>query len=98
MKNERKKVRVAIPIGEVTESPYQLSPRYTSLEGLRIGMVDNKKPGSDILLSAMGEVLKREHGVQEVVLIHKPASVVPVSEASLDELARCDAVIGGVGD
>lgn len=98
MDHHQNKVKVAIPIGDVNESLYSLSRRPNSLKGATIGMVDNKKPGSAVLLNMIGELLIAQHGISDIVTVRKPSSVVPVSETAQRDLARCHAIICGVGD
>jgi hypothetical protein len=75
------------------------SKRPKSLNGLRIGLVENTKSNSDKLLIMIADILKRDHGVSGYRICSKRNASVPAHEEILDELTtHCDAVIAGVGD
>lgn len=88
-------VTVYVPTGAVETDTHALATRLVTLKGARIGILDNHKEFSDIVLRGVADKLQREHGV-EVKLwrkdyLGKPS---PYANAMAKE---CDAVINGVG-
>ncbi len=70
--------------------------RLPGLSGATIGLLDNNKPGAEVILKRLAELL-RERGAGEVVYWRKSLASGPspyVKEAA----ARCDLVISGLGD
>jgi hypothetical protein len=76
-----------------------LAPRPGKLTGLRIGLVENTKYNSDVILAKLGERLAREHGMTVSRMIRKRSPSHPVTEEAADALRRIsDFVVSGVGD
>ena len=74
-------------------------PRPASLEGKRVGLIENTKHNSDRLLAKIGEILKDEYGVAETRMWRKYNSSVPAHEEIISELrATCDVMVAGIGD
>lgn len=69
-----------------------------SLRGRRVGLLDNGKAGAAELLAAAGEILRRDFGVADVLVVRKPDMSRPAPDAVLDALAEVDAALTGVGD
>ena len=90
-------IRVLDPRLDPDLEPLALAPALASLEGATIGLLDNAKIGTAWFYDRL-EVLLRERGVREVVRRRKPDSSRPVPRAMLDELARADAIVSGIGD
>jgi hypothetical protein len=75
------------------------APRPHTLEGKRVGLVENTKFNSDRLLAKIGEILKSEYGVAETRLWRKRNASVPAHEEIVTELkATCDVMVAGIGD
>lgn len=75
------------------------APRLASLAGKVIGILDNGKTKSDLLLREIQNLLCSEAGVADVVMLRKPSAYRPAPDEQLDDLARrADAVIAGIGD
>jgi hypothetical protein len=89
-------VAVYVPTGAVDAQVNRLAPRLKSVRGARIGILDNCKEFSDVVLRGVAEVLEREHGVAEVRFWRKDYLGVP-SKFAPEMAAQCDAVINGVG-
>ncbi|MCR2763060.1 UGSC family (seleno)protein [Microbacterium sp. zg.B48] len=76
-----------------------LSPRPVSLRGLTIGLLDNTKPNSTMLLNEIARELQDHHGAGESRLYTKDYFGTPLSQELLEEIAgECDVVITAVGD
>jgi len=94
-----KQIRVFDPTTAPKEQALRYAPRPTSLQGKKVGLVENTKFNSDKLLLKIGTILQEEYGVQGVMLRRKRSSGVPAHEEIIrDILAECDAVVAGVGD
>jgi hypothetical protein len=73
--------------------------RFTSLDGLRIGLLGNTKLNADNILLAIGDLLRERYDVKDVVHHKKPSFSLPAPDGTVDEMVRqCDVVIAGVGD
>ncbi|WP_460776433.1 UGSC family (seleno)protein [Microbacterium sp. GXF7504] len=92
------------PTGRATEAvrvaPTELAPRRRTLEGVRIGLLDNTKHNAMLFLTTVGELLVAEHGAAEVSIVETKRSFsVPVDDEIVGRfLAAADVVVTGVGD
>jgi hypothetical protein len=75
------------------------APRPASLAGKVIGILDNGKHKSDVLLREVQELLRSEAGVDDFVVVRKASAYRPAPDQQLDDLAgRVDVVVAGIGD
>jgi len=73
--------------------------RPASLAGKVIGILDNGKAKSDLLLGEIRKLLRSEARVADVVMVRKPSAYRPAPDEQLDDLSRrVDAVVTGIGD
>ncbi len=73
-------------------------PRPKSLQGLRIGLIENTKKNAEAVLQKVAEKLEAAHGMKVDVLVHK-AQRAPLKDSQIAELqGKTDFVIAGVGD
>ena len=87
------------PTAEITAQGIAYVDRPASLEGKRVGLIDNTKFNSDRLLEKIGAILKAEYGVAETRMFRKHNAGVPAHEEIIVELRRgFDAMVAGVGD
>lgn len=92
------------PTGRATEAvrvaPTVLAPRRASLEGARIGLLDNTKHNALLFLTTVGELLVAEHGAAEVSIVETKRSFsVPVDDEIVARYAGvADVVVTGIGD
>jgi hypothetical protein len=94
-----KELSIFDPTVQPTVEEISYSKRPKSLNGLRIGLVENTKSNSDKLLILIADILKRDHGVVDYRICSKRNASVPAHEEIIDELTtHCDAVIAGIGD
>ena len=64
-----------------------------------IGILDNGKWNAGKLLAGIGDRLRRDHGVDNIIVRKKPTFSRPADGALLAELAEaCDAVVTAIGD
>ena len=82
------------------ETAFDLAPRrYTSLDGLRIGLLGNAKLNADNVLNAVGDLLQERYKVVQVTHRTKPSFSHPAPDALVEEIIEnADIVIAGVGD
>ena len=90
-------IRVLDPRLDPEREPLTLAPTLASLDGATIGLLDNAKIGTAWFYDHL-ETLLKKHGVREFVRRRKPDSSRPVPREMLDELARADAIVSGIGD
>ena len=87
---------VLFPTGGRSAAALEPASRPKSLAGLRVGLLDNGKEFSDIVLDALAEALRRDHGVTDIKFWRKgfPAKGAPF----IDEMAaETDVAVSGVG-
>lgn len=87
------------PTSEPVVERRSRAPRPTSLDGLRVGFLDNGKRNSDQVLRYLDELLRERFALAGTVHRRKPSSGRAAPPELVEELARtCDVVIPGVGD
>jgi hypothetical protein len=87
---------VLLPTGPRSTAPTGLAERPKSLAGLRIGLLDNGKEFSDVVLEALAETLRCDHGATRIKFWRKgfPAKGAPfIAEMA----AETDVAVSGVG-
>lgn len=81
------------------EEKITFAPRPRHLAGLRIGIVENTKHNSDVLLLKIAERLKKKFQMEMVQLHRKKSASDFVSDDAISDLKRkVDFVIAGIGD
>jgi hypothetical protein len=87
------------PTHEAPVTSVAYPPRPGSLQGLRVGLVENTKHNSDRLLQKIGDVLKAEYGAAETRMWRKHNASVPAHGELIAELSQsCDVMVAGIGD
>ena len=76
----------------------QLAPRLPSLEGRKLGVLDNRKANADTLFDLVEAILRERYAAEVVRRCQKPDFSRPAPEGMLRDLQDCEAVITGVGD
>jgi hypothetical protein len=87
---------VLLPTGPRSTAPSGPAERPKSLAGLRIGLLDNGKEFSDVVMEALAESLRRDHGATRIKFWRKgfPAKGAPfIAEMA----AETDVAVSGVG-
>jgi hypothetical protein len=75
------------------------APRPKSLQGLKVGLVENTKFNSEALLRKIAERLHSRYGMTMVKLAHKKSSGSPVYDRDIVEFkSQADFVLAGIGD
>lgn len=90
-------IRLYDPTAEPRHIEAKLAPRLASLEGKRIGILDNSKANAGTLMLAVTKILQERYGVTDVVKREKPVAGPPKPEV-LDALSQCDFVLVGSAD
>lgn len=81
------------------ESPLALAVRPVDLRGGRLGLLDNSKANSDVILWAIARALDSEFEFADIYYARKHnASLPPYPEVLADLHRNADYVIAGVGD
>ena len=92
-------IQIFDPTTEVSGRRINYAARPKSLEGLRIGLIDNTKHNSDQLLLRIAKILERQHGAKaHVIRKKKSAGAAPHAEIVEEFKASCDVIVAGVGD
>jgi hypothetical protein len=87
------------PTASVREIHIDYVPRPKKLEGLRIGLLENSKHNSDVLLLKIADRLKERYGMEMTLLAGKKSAADFVSDDLIDRFSReTDFVIAGIGD
>ena len=87
------------PTTEAVAQTIAYGPRPATLEGKRVGLVENTKFNSDRLLLKIGDILKAEYGAAEARMFRKHNASVPAHAELIAELkGTCDVMVAGVGD
>jgi len=96
---EMAKFKVFDPTVKAKKKKTVYAQRPKSLQGVRIGLVDNTKYHSDKLLLKIATLLEQEYGAQGHVIRKKQKAGVPAHEEIIHEYKNtCDIVIAGIGD
>jgi hypothetical protein len=87
------------PEGPIGPPPRRLSPLPRVLAGVRLGVLDNRKPNARLLLTTMAERLAERTGAR-LVLVAEKANAAVRSEVQVLERLRdeTDVVLTGSGD
>ncbi|MFQ5849418.1 MAG: hypothetical protein ACE5JU_02375 [Candidatus Binatia bacterium] len=94
-----KSVRIFDPTTTPKEQPLHYASRPATLQGKKVGLVDNTKLNSGKLLLKIGKILEEQYGARGLLLRSKRNAGVPAHDEILDELsAECDVMVAGVGD
>ena len=87
------------PTMEAVPRPATYVPRPASLQGKRVGLIENTKFNSDNLLVKIGNILINEYGASSAKMWRKKNASVPAHEEVIEEVRKtCDVVVAGVGD
>ena len=81
------------------ENDSTLSPRPVTLTGLTVGLLDNTKPNSTLLLDEIAADLKRDYGIGEIKHYVKDYFGTPIKDELFQQIvSEVDIVITAVGD
>jgi hypothetical protein len=95
----RRTIEIASPEGPLGELPKQLAPAPELLAGLRIGVLDNRKPNARVLLEGLATLLAERTGARVSLVAVKGNAAVRCEADLLEKLrAEADVVLTGSGD
>ena len=78
---------------------FTLAPRPADLQGKRLGLLDNSKANSDVVLHTIAQLLDEEFHFADIFYAKKhSASLPPYPEVLADLHRHADLIITGVGD
>jgi hypothetical protein len=88
------------PEGASSTRQHQLAPRrFTTLDGVRVGLLGNSKLNADAVLLAVGALLQDQYAIESVFMRSKPTFSKPADDELVREmLEHADVVVTGVGD
>lgn len=87
------------PTVSLQQMVFSYAPRPTSLNGLRVGLVENTKFNSAVILLKIAERLHKRCGMTMVHLDRKKSSGHSVSDQAMGLFRQgADFVLAGVGD
>jgi hypothetical protein len=87
------------PTREAVGAEPTYADRPKSLQGVRVGLIENTKFNSDNILRRIGEILVKKHGAASYKIYSKRYSSVPAHEEILHDIqANCDVMVAGIGD
>ena len=90
-------VEVLVPVAATRVHDRPLAPRLTSLNGKRIGWLDNMKANAGDLLRGVADVLRAGGHSFEFVTAAKNATAA-APDAVMAHLKTCDAVVLAISD
>ena len=75
------------------------APRPQNLNGLRVGLIENSKHNSDVLLLKIADRFKAKYEIEMALLHRKESASDYVTDEAIDALKKkADFVIAGIGD
>jgi len=88
------------PEGTSDLKRHQLAPRrFTTLDGVRLGLLGNSKLNSDAVLAEVGSLLKERYALESVFMRSKPTFSKPAPDELVSEMVEnSDVIVTGVGD
>jgi hypothetical protein len=87
------------PTNEPVKTTFRKARRPETLEGLRLGLIDNGKKNSDYLVKKISDRLRALHGLSGDILVRKPSPSHAIPLDMAETLAeKVDLVVAGIGD
>ena len=97
--DEMKKIAIYSPEGPVGTRPRGLTPAPAVLAGVRVGVLDNRKPNARLLLQSLAAELERRTGARVSLVTAKANSAVACEPQVLGQLRQeADVVLTGSAD
>jgi hypothetical protein len=83
---------------QATVTGFNTAPRLKTLDGKRIGVINNGKRRADFILQSIIELLQKEYLIAGIKWVKKPSVSHPISPELISKLQDCHLVLSGVGD
>lgn len=90
--------RYLSPFDDRTITAVPFAARPASLADVTVGLLDISKPKGAPFLDEIERLLRRDHGVTEVVRLRKPTFARPAPPDVLSEADRCGAILVALAD
>jgi hypothetical protein len=90
--------KLVLPVDPTVEERARLAPRPATLDGKRIGLLNNSKGNADHLLERVALRLGERYAVREFVRVTKPIFSRVAPDDQLEQLRSCDLVITAIAD
>jgi hypothetical protein len=91
-------IRVLDPTNELKAAGIKPAPRPASLAGKTVGFISNGKECTKAYFAHLDRMFREDLGVAEIVWRTKSNYSAPADAHIVDEIARWQAVVTGVGD
>jgi hypothetical protein len=92
-------ITVYDPRGVVAAESRKISPRISTVQGLRLGVLDNTKWNANKLLRALRDELQATHQLKPAGYYRKESFSRFAEPGLLDEIRKnCDVVVTAIGD
>lgn len=92
-------LRIHSPEGRIGVEPGALAGSPELLSGLRIAVLDNGKPGAELLMGALAEQLAERSGAQLVGVFKKGSAATPCEDPLIAEIVEAaDLLVTGTAD
>ena len=86
------------PLNETPRAAMSAAPRLAGMQGRTVALLDISKPGGDVLLDRLEQLLKERYGVAAVIREKKATFAKPAPAEIIDKLRGADAVIEALAD
>jgi hypothetical protein len=91
-------IEVIVPAVEPAPAAVRPALRLSTLSGVRIGFLNNGKPGTEAVFTEIARELRERYGV-EAIYGEKPNAGMPAPIGVVDELSsHCHGIVTGIGD
>lgn len=91
-------LQVLDPTNETAPYSGERALRLDSLAGKTVGVISNGKEGTKGFFAHLEDILRRDYGVADVVMRVKSNYSAPADPEIVDEIARWQAAVTGIGD
>jgi hypothetical protein len=92
-------IKIVNPTAQDVIVEYALAARLPSLQGARIGVINNSKHMAAEFLEALEGQLRTHHGVEITERYEKLNAAIPSPPVVIQRFVEsCDAIVHGVGD
>lgn len=89
---------LVLPVDLEAERRKGLASRPASLDGRRLGLLNNSKGNADLLLGRIAERLRERYRLSELLSLTKPIFSRMATSGQLEQLKLCDVVITAIAD
>ena len=91
-------VTLVNPMNETPQTAASPAPRLAGLKDRTVALLDISKPGGDVFLDRIEQLLKDRYGVAGVIREKKPTFARPAPAGIIDKVRGADAVIEALAD